>query len=149
MVNFLYVFYGSVSWNEDQERGSSSWFHFVADKAYEGQSITVKAATAEGLARTWWYSVVVPPTEPFCSWEWPYEYFQRRRKHGWLWGIMVLSSGASSVMVNVTGTKGYFQVVLELLLLWTSVTMASGEVTILYETGQAMISHPEDVSWPA
>ena len=47
-------------------------------------------------------------------------------------------------MVYVTGAKGFFQAVLNLLLWYPPVLIAYRELTTQYDPGQAMILHPGD-----
>ena len=58
------------------------------------------------------------------------------------------SSTTWLAMVDVTGTKRYFQAFLVSLLWYLSVKIAIKEFVEHRDLGKAMVLHPEDMSWP-
>ena len=101
----------------------------------------VTVAAAEGLVRVQSYGIVVPSSVPFVLDGGPASVFVGKDSmvDSKTSGIMVLSQGGLLVMVDVTGTKRFFQTVLVLLLWCHSVVMISGEFTIQCDFGRAMI----------
>ena len=85
----------------------------------------------------------------FCPWEHSYNYFQRRRQQSWCWDVWWSRSQLGQTIIDVTGTKGLVQEVLESFLWYPSVSIACGELAAQYNSGQAMIPHCENVSSPA
>ena len=99
----------------------------MAYKADSVQTGTVTAAVVKDLVRVWWRCVTLPPSEPIVFKNCPGDVFKggNHMVGGETPGVVVLSLGGQSVMIDVTGTKGYFQVVLHSLLWCSSVAMVN------------------------
>ena len=82
----------------------------MVEKANAGQAGTVSVATAEGLVRVSWHSVVVQSPAPFVLEDHTVSDFKKDMNSGEMPSITVLSKSGPSVMVDVTCTKGFFQV---------------------------------------
>ena len=57
---------------------------------------------------------------------------------------MDLSQGGPLAIVDMAGTKEFFQTVFDLLLWYFCHDVTSGEIAALNDSGQVMISHPGD-----